>query len=449
MINKSFIIYNQTRTKNSLDSFCQAPQGSILFTPAGYAQPCHYNRGYNYGKFPEQSIKEIFESRAKLLLLKKLQKYRIPESCHTCKDALKKNQFYNIGARKYDNLANGKIFPELLELQIDNTCQLECIMCSGEYSSSIRKNREHKPALSNPYNEAFVKQLTPYLKHIKRINFTGGEPFVIPLYYKIWKRVITDFPEIEMNLSTNASHIPEKFKELLPHGNFSFTISIDSMEKEMYESIRKNASYKNTMKNIEFLSNNYSDKKDAISIKSCILYKNYRDIPPLIEYWNNKNINVYAKPVWFPPYLSLRHINKKELKQVIEYYKQYNPGTNTLTRQNNSSRWEDVILELEAWYKEPDKGKIPDVKINTLEKSIAKKIKKGIQCKNKEEKLTKYMGIIKQMRNEFNSDTHYKRLLTYICYYMPTETLINEFEHGKSEAFIGRIYQSGINKDDI
>ena len=46
--------------------------------------------------------------------------------------------------------------PMRLEFNIHNACNLQCVMCHGLASSSIRAHREGLPALANPYDETFV-----------------------------------------------------------------------------------------------------------------------------------------------------------------------------------------------------------------------------------------------------------------------------------------------------
>lgn len=446
--------YNHNRTKTERSALCHAPAGTVLFTPTGNAQPCHYNRGFTYGKYPEQSIKTIFESEQRTRLFNELKNYRFPDSCYTCRLAWENKQAYNIGAKKYDNLSNVTTFPELLELQINNQCPLECIMCSGEYSSSIRKNRENKTPIYSPYDLKFVEQLLPYLPNLKRINFTGGEPLLISLYYNIMEQVIKHKPSIEMNLSTNASVLPRKFLNLLPHGNFSFTVSIDSMNKTMYETIRKNAKFENTLNNIETLQDYCTKYNKKISIKACILTLNYNDIIPLLNHWNNKNIEVYLKPVWFPPHLSLKHAGKEELKHIISSYEQYTPLTNTDIQSNNKKMWLDVIQELKAWYQLPEQIGNNITQTNMLEKMLLNKIQShlsqnSIEAEDLNKRLSKYHAFLQQTRSYVKNNYQWHQVIRYLHYHMPINILINEFEHGTTESFAGRIAQSSLFEENL
>ncbi|MGC9331123.1 MAG: radical SAM protein [Bacteroidales bacterium] len=449
-----FRSYNKNRPGAARKALCHAPAGSVLFTPSGNAQPCHYNRGLTYGKYPEQSVKTIFESEKRTHLLKTLKSYRFPKSCYTCEQAWKNKQQYNIGAKKYDGLADATSFPELLELQIDNNCPLECVMCSGEYSSSIRKNREHEPPINTPYDARFVEQLLPCLSRLKRINFTGGEPLLIPLYYDIMEQVIEHNPSIEMNLSTNASVLPKKFLHLLPRGNFSFTVSIDSMNKNRYETIRKNAVFEQTMKNIDVLLKHCKATNHKFSIKACILTLNYHDIPGLLDYWNNKKIEVYIKPVWFPPHLSLKHAGKKELGNIISSYEQYQPDAKTEIQKHNQKMWLDVIQELKVWYRLPEQKPNNNMQNDTLENMLSDKIRSHLIHQNITEdqakkRLEKYNALLQQTKTHVKNKSQWHQAASYLYYTMPVNLLINELEHGSAETFAGRIAQTGLFDKNI
>jgi MoaA/NifB/PqqE/SkfB family radical SAM enzyme len=76
----------------------------------------------------------------------------------------------------------------MMELEIENTCNLECVMCIGELSSAIRKNRDKLPPIKSPYNEAFVEQLEEFIPHLKELRFNGGEPFLINSVFRIFEK---------------------------------------------------------------------------------------------------------------------------------------------------------------------------------------------------------------------------------------------------------------------
>src|SRR6185295_19977224 len=100
--------------------------------------------------------------------------------------------FAGLRARSFDDLSEDRYaladgvpfaYPKLMEFEISNVCNLECTMCTGFFSSSIRHNREHLPPIKTPYDDAFVRQLEPFVPHLKAARFLGGEPFLIRTYY--------------------------------------------------------------------------------------------------------------------------------------------------------------------------------------------------------------------------------------------------------------------------
>jgi MoaA/NifB/PqqE/SkfB family radical SAM enzyme len=90
----------------------------------------------------------------------------------------------------FRNKLTGHInYPRVMEFELSNECNLECVMCNGYFSSSIRKNREKLPASVSPYNDQFVDELDQFIPHLTDAKFLGGEPFMIDIYLKIWERI--------------------------------------------------------------------------------------------------------------------------------------------------------------------------------------------------------------------------------------------------------------------
>ncbi len=125
--------------------FCNAAEYSLLFQPGGEILACHYNRGYILGNYPQNAIDDVWNGEKRIKLIKKIRKGNFPKTCEFCKQAIK-NGFYNkSGINKYQYITPGQSgYPSSMEFQLDNICNLECIMCSGEYSALIRKNIEKK-----------------------------------------------------------------------------------------------------------------------------------------------------------------------------------------------------------------------------------------------------------------------------------------------------------------
>lgn len=126
--------------------------------------------------------------------------------------------------------------PIYLEINITSKCNARCIMCN------IWKDN-HSQDLS--YNEIESIIFSPVLSEVKRINITGGEPFLRKDLLDIIRLMNSKLKNTrEILISTNGfltSVIVEKIERILeitnPHINLHVGISFDGMAEE-HERIR-------------------------------------------------------------------------------------------------------------------------------------------------------------------------------------------------------------------
>src|SRR5690606_7989241 len=139
-----------------------------------------YNRDVLLGTYPENTIDEIWNGKNAQLLREYMQHNDLSFGCQHCKYFFDKGKFSNLKPLVFDKYSDIKNihFPQVMEFEMSNVCNYECQMCSGEVSSLIRKNRDNLPPIDVPYDSEFVKQLDPYIPHLKEAKFFGGEPFL-------------------------------------------------------------------------------------------------------------------------------------------------------------------------------------------------------------------------------------------------------------------------------
>jgi len=341
--------YDKTRAASCAQVLCHAPFKSMLFSPSGEVTVCHYNRGIKIGNYPDNSLLDIWKGNAIKTLRKKISKNDLSWGCQQCHFELSNGRFFSAGCRKYDAMPDTlSDYPVLIEFQLSNLCNLECIMCSGEYSSGVRENRELLSNYPSPYDEIFVEQLETFIPHLKKAYFTGGEPFIIPIYKKIWEKILNINPLIEMNISTNATLVD---RNILEKGNFNVTVSIDTLNPENYAQIRKKGKLETVKENINYLYDYAKRNKRLLSVKFVLIKQNINDIPTLFEYFNAQNVQLYPKMVWLPFKYSLLAYNSGELTQVIEVLGKTQRPSNTSIQKENAARFEDILLQLKAWHK--------------------------------------------------------------------------------------------------
>lgn len=360
--------YNATRISANKRLSCHAPFVNLNFEQNGNVRACCYNTSHILGKWPEQSIAEIWQSAKADQLRSYIRQNNFGGGCVECGKMIETGNHQGVRARYYDEFAYGffdnlrqtltsKIgFPSVMEFELSNQCNLECVMCNGYFSSSIRKNREHLPPIVSPYNENFVNELEAFIPHLTDAKFLGGEPFMIDIYLSIWERIRKINPNIRIHITTNGTFLNNRVKELLEGLHAGIIISIDSVNRETYSKIRVNGNYDKVMENVAYFLDYTKRKNTFISIAACPILYNWKELPEMLEFCLAKNIALYFNAVFTPVELSLREQPVEALKEMIGFLESYQLPVlrgNPLSPRNLSIKaYKDFILQLKGWLTE-------------------------------------------------------------------------------------------------
>lgn len=361
--------YNLSRVTANNRLVCHAPFTNLNFEQTGEVRACCYNFKNILGKWPQQSIREIWQGAQLNNLRKYINNNNFGGGCLECGRMIAAGNHQGVRARYYDEFADGFIkdkakgivskftggivYPKVIEFELSNTCNLECVMCNGSFSSSIRKNREKLPAIVSPYNDKFVDELEEFIPHLTDAKFLGGEPFMIDIYLKIWERMLKLNPGIRIHITTNGTFLNSRIKDLLEGLNAGIILSIDSVNKVTYEKIRVNGSFEKVMDNLEYFIDYTKRKKTFLSIASCPITYNWREMPELLQFCLQKNIILYFNAVFTPESLSLREQTADYLAEVVGYLDSYKmpllTGSKQSPRNLSISAYADYVSLLKGW----------------------------------------------------------------------------------------------------
>lgn len=403
-------IFSQLFTKK--ETACYAPHSSMRFNHSGNVLACCFNRGNILGKFPDQSIHDIWFGENIKNLRKSLHKNDFSLGCQTCEHDITCGNREASGASQYDYLKNWKLhdkYPTMFDFELGSTCNFECIMCSGEYSSAIRKNREGGSPYYSPYEEhtnLFVEQLTPFLPHLKEMRFIGGEPFLMKVHYEIWDKVLEINPSIILNVLTNASILNKRVQKMLEKGNFKISVSIDSLVKETFESIRKNGDFNQVMNNVDFFQKLMKEQGHTMNFNLCVMRQNWSEIPAYFEYCNQNDIKVVLHTVKFPAHCALWNLNSSELAEIEKIYSNVTFKSFSSTSVDNQETFNGLYKQIKNWKKEASKKEMKLLEINPSKSSIdilhqrfnSNSIEN--QISSKEEKWNLLINILKRFSDE-------------------------------------------------
>jgi len=363
--------YNASRQCVDKGAICHAPESSMYFGRDGLVSSCCYSRPNPLGRYPDQSIEEIWNGAQVTSMRAAMRRNELPGGCELCFDQFYARNFNGFLARQFDANARplpspglisrataflrpgkAKRYPVRLEFELSNKCNLECSMCSGFFSSSIRSNRENLPTLPQMYDKAFVAQLASFLPHLTNAKFLGGEPFLVDLYYEIWERLIELNPACGVSITTNGTVYTDKVRRVLEKLNCEIIVSLDSVTKTTYETIRKNATLERTLDNLESFSAINRLKNKSLSLAICPMASNCREIPGLVAFANERGMRVFFNTVIFPASHSIKALPLAEQREILDLYSNFDPKPRTALEIDNREAIEGVCRQIKYWMRE-------------------------------------------------------------------------------------------------
>lgn len=199
------------------------------------------------------------------------------------KEKLYENKFfYNKFLNEYEIASKQTVLkskPRNLMAVLSNKCNLACIMCRA-----IRNKWEFP---QNRLQE--IKDLFPYLE---RILWQGGEILLLPYFKDILKEALK-YPNIKQAILTNFQLADDEIINLIVKNDVELRISIDGVEKNIYEKIRRGGSFKRLIDNINLLNDvrrkNYTQM--SLNLSVVVMRENYDKLVDFVEFAHKYNFN--------------------------------------------------------------------------------------------------------------------------------------------------------------
>lgn len=368
---KDFRPYEKTRPWKNRGIGCLAPVSSLFVGLRGKIYGCCFNKTYPLGTYPEQSLSEIWAGSARKKQIEALKSRDFALGCQTCGELIAGKNYAGLPAKNYEDLPRRMLpYPTKIEFELDNTCNLECVICRGEFSSAIRKNREGLPPIPSPYGAAFMEELKRFIPHLKQAHFLGGEPFLITRYLEIWDLIAEMKPDIEISLQTNGTILTQRIRTLLAKLRFNIGISLDSIDPNTYAVVRKNGNFEKVWKNVQELRAYCREQGTNFHISYCPMTQNWKELPEVIRQCNALNCTVYFNKVYYPKECSFTSLSRSEMENVKQYLEQNLtdlPSGSDIERKNKTA-YQGVINLLNHWL---ETGSYVTVTYNSVEAYLA------------------------------------------------------------------------------
>ena len=289
-----------------IEAACHAPFGNLFLNALGEVHACCVARDYPLGNIAEQRLPEIWHGAATAALRRAVVDNDYSLGCGLCERHLA------AGVRTmqsgYDYLATTTMTPEYpraLEINISNSCNLQCVMCSGDYSTSIRIHRERRPPLPKVYDEQFFDDLAEFLPHLETVSFTGGEPFLVPEYPRIWEMLAACNPEVRAAVTTNGTQWNDRVEHALGLLRFNVFVSIDGGTKASFERCRVGADWDEVRANLDRFVDYTRRVGTTLTIYHCLMPQNYEDFGEVLLLGDALDVDVVVHVVGYPADCSL------------------------------------------------------------------------------------------------------------------------------------------------
>lgn len=341
--------YNSNRPDSIAKMACWSPVKNLFLGLRGKVMTCCYNKAYLLGEYPSQSIHDIWFGEKRKQLAESLKENDFSKGCQNCLEVIRAKNIGGLTAKKFDYLPLNDTYPARIDFELSNECNLECQMCRGEFSSSIRKNVEKLPPIQNPYNKDLLLELEEFIPHLVSCHFLGGEPFLIPIYLDIWDLIAEKNPTCRISILTNGTILSDRVKNILEKINCDIGVSIDSVDSDNYPLIRKNGNLEKVKANINYLREYTLRKKTNFYLSACAMNLNVHELVDLTAFANSLNCEVFFTRVSYPRELSLEIKSKAELTQIIYNIRNASLPENTDIEINNRKTLNDLANHIELW----------------------------------------------------------------------------------------------------
>ena len=164
-------------------------------------------------------------------------------------------------------------FPNKILLELTNNCNLNCVMCG------IGKNKY------DPLRDLSIDLLYSLSENVlinaNLIRLNGlGESTIMPNFLE-YINILNDLPA-QLEIITNLTASNNKIWDALLENNTNFLISCDSSSSQLFESIRRGASFTSFKKNLQYIGSNISNPLQS-QIIFTLMELNIHEITKVVE----------------------------------------------------------------------------------------------------------------------------------------------------------------------
>jgi molybdenum cofactor biosynthesis enzyme MoaA len=286
----------------------------------GMVRACCQNAAHPLGSITERPLLEIWRGARAEELREAVAVGDLRLGCDFCAWQRDEGADATSFARTFDHLPAAGVsppWPRQLELSLSNACNLQCVMCNGEWSSSIRTHREHLPPLPKVYTDRFFEELAEFLPHLQVVKFLGGEPFLGAESLRVMEMIAAMAPAVEVHVTTNGTQWSDRIERILRRLRVHVVVSLDGVNAATYEAIRIGSQLDDVLDNVQRFADHCRRSSTTFSLSHCLMTQNCSEFREFLELAERIDCSVFVNTVTEPNELSLYHLAPSELRRVV------------------------------------------------------------------------------------------------------------------------------------
>jgi MoaA/NifB/PqqE/SkfB family radical SAM enzyme len=319
----------------------------MRFSPNGEVHVCCVNKYQVLGRVGSQTLREIWDGGPRRRIEAALAASDYSLGCHECEREHVVGNRLMTHAEQFDRFA-GRLdprYPRRVEFALSNACNLQCVMCGGDLSSSIRAHRERLPPLRAAYGDEFFEQLDEFLPHLEVAVFIGGEPFLSREARRVWDRMIELDLRCEVHVTTNGTIWNDAVEHYVRALRMNVAVSIDGLSAEVNDRIRVGSDVEQVLANRDRLHALTQRTGSAFVVNHCLLTENWRHLAPFLVDAERRALSVHVIVVTAPMRYSLVDLPTDELAAVVAVLEAQDADVAPQLRRN-AGAWSDTLEHL-------------------------------------------------------------------------------------------------------
>lgn len=330
-------------------SACAAPDRALFLFPDGSARSCCLNT-VSLGNVSRDSLHDIWWGSTRRRLSRCISAGDFSMGCESCGNELSSEGRSGSYPSQFDAFEDGRsaTWPATIGFYLSNRCNLQCVQCNGESSSTIRALRERRPPLAKVYSNEFFDELRSFIPHLRHASFVGGEPFLADETFRVIDLIGELAPGLPCTIVTNGTQFGPRVRKALDTTDCSIVVSLDASRPELFERIRVGASFEVVMRNLDRFAEYTTRRGTSLSINHCLMPQNHHDFLDLLLLAEARSIKVNVSVVRDPPEHSLTALPSHKLAAIHDRLLERAPVVLEQLRLNRDVL-QNEINRIEAW----------------------------------------------------------------------------------------------------